>query len=98
MNLSREFARLAKDAKNYNVLKQYQEKPKKGEVEFEDLLPGDEAAERKAARETQARPMHGSSTAVDEKDEEPVEKKPKQRKERPLKKQESEEMKASEKT
>jgi hypothetical protein len=97
MNLSRSFAQLAKEAKNFNVLKKYQEKPKKGEVEFEDLLPGDEAAERKAVRETEARPMHGSSSAVDEKDEVPAEKKPKQRKERPLKKQESEEMKASEK-
>lgn len=36
MNLSRSFAQLAKDAKNYNTLKAFQERPKKGEVEFED--------------------------------------------------------------
>jgi hypothetical protein len=36
LNLSRAFAQLAKDAKNYNSLKAFQERPKKGEAEFED--------------------------------------------------------------
>jgi len=72
MNLSRSFAQLAKDAKNYNALKQFQERPKKGEVEYEDQLSPTEATKRKTLREAQE--VLDEDDGRDEKEEVPIEK------------------------